>query len=139
MRTAEKWAKALNTAVNFIDVFGDNFGEGKLTDIVNITTEGTKLVVSNKYGTTKEFSFGNSSTRQIYEEIASNLESFKTRYPGHVFLHQGTHSGKVITSFSSKILLDETRSTREHQAIVVLKGKSVTVRFEITETFEKSF
>ena len=140
MRTVEKWAKALTSAIAFVDMFGENLGDGKLTELISISTEGTKLIVSNKFGTTKSFTFGNAHTRQIYEEIAANVEGFRTKYPGHVLVHQGTHAGKVITSFSSKILLDkEALASRERQAVVILKGKTVTVRYEITETFHKSF
>jgi hypothetical protein len=139
MRTVERWAKALTSAIAFVDIFGENLGDGKLTELISIYSEGTKLIVSNKFGTTKSFTFGNAHTRQIYEEIASNLEGFDTRYPGQVFVHQGTHSGKVITTLSSKLLLTGGKSTRERQAVVILKGKSVEVRYEITETFHQSF
>lgn len=135
MKTAEKWAIAVTKAIAFVDMFGDNFGSTKLSDIVKISCEDNKLVVTNVYGTQKSFVFGNAHTRQIYEEIASNLEGFKTNYNGNVFAHQGAHAGKIITTISTKLILDANLATRERVATIILKGKEVSVRYEITETF----
>jgi len=137
MKTAERWAIAVTKAIAFVDMFGDNFGSTKLSEIVKICCEDNKIVVANVYGTQKSFVFGNAHTRQIYEEIASNLEGFKTNYKGSVFAHQGAHAGKIITTFSSKLLLEGNLTTRERVAVVILKGKEVSIRYEITETFSE--
>lgn len=138
MKTVEKWALALNKAISFVDQFGENYGETKFSDLVKIETEGNRIIITNKYGTTKSFVFGNVHTRQIYDEIASNLEGFKTPYRVFVNTHQGSHAGKVITTLTTKLLLSNG-SSREHVAVVTLKNREVSVRYEIAETFTEEF
>jgi hypothetical protein len=138
MNTVEKWALALNRAISFVDQFGENYGETKFKEMIKIETEGNRIIITNKYGTIKSFVFGNSHTRQIYDEIASNLEGFKTPYRVYVNTHQGFHAGKVITTLTTKLLLSNG-SSREHVAVVTLKNREVSVRYEIAETFTEEF
>jgi len=135
MKTVDKFIHAVNKALSFVDIFGDNLGGTKLPDSVFLFKEYNKLAIKNQFGATKTFDFNKQNSRQIFEEIHTCLESFKSNYPGYVFVHQGMHGNKVITTFSSQIALDGSLSKRERMAIVTREGNKISVRFEIREIF----
>ncbi len=140
MKNVEKYVVALNKAISFIDMFGENFGEPRLSDCIQIATDGKKITITNRFGTTKTFTFGGAHMGQILDEVAANIESFKTNYRGFAMVHNGAHSGKIISTFTSKIILDDgIRASRQRVAVLTLKGREVYNRYEITETFGEDF
>lgn len=135
MKTMKKFVNAVNKAINFVDIFGNNLGGATLIGCVELTTEQNKLVIKNRFGAVKSYEFVEENSRQIYEEIAEAIKEFKPNYPGYVSIHQGKHGDKVITTLSSQIYLNDRDSTISRVAVIAQKGKKVTCRFEIKETF----
>jgi len=137
MKTCQKFADAVNKAIAFIDIFGDNLQEKKLTDCVSVTAKGNKIVVSNSFGTSKEFDFN--QLANIYDEINAGLSAFTTGYTGYISLHDGYHGDKSIGNFQSKLALNGTLNYRVREATVYLKGRKVWLKLEITEIFTEEF
>jgi len=130
----EKFVLSIQRALSFVDLFGDNFGNGTLKEALTVRYNKVGFVsIINNFGTKKEFNWEDFSA--IGDEIANCLESFQTKYPGSIWVHHTIHGGKKLLTFNSKIFLNGTKSYRTKTATIKVAGEEVELQFEIIETF----
>ena len=130
----KNFISAINSSVIFIDVFGDNLGGDKLTDIVKISsTEKKVITVVNKFGTVKNFS--KEELGPVCDEISNCLESFKSNYPGYVRAQWSLNGNKRTLTLSSTIFLNGTKSVRRKEACISIVGREISVEYQISESF----
>jgi hypothetical protein len=133
---SQKFVKLIDSALNFVDLFGDNFNTTKLSEIVELSsTKDGKICIKNIFGTVKSYEFSEKQFQQIIDEIASCVENFNPKYPGYVVVHSSSYGNKLILTISTKIWLDGTNSYRERTAVITIDGKKSFTRFNISETF----
>ena len=130
--------KAIQGAIVWIDIFGENLGQSKLSNSFSISCTKETVIIKTQTET-KEFSI--EDLGEIFFEIQLKLRNFLPLYQGYVDSNPlvRVSSEKYLAAFSSTLFMDGSNSIRSRMVEMTISKKGISSRYTEKEVFTEKF
>ena len=130
--------RAIQAAIVWIDIFGENLGQSKLSNSFSISCTKETIILKTETET-KEFSI--EDLGEIFLEVQLKVHNFLPLYQGWASLNPLVRLSdeKYLATFNSTLFMDGSNSIRTRMVEMTISKKGITSRYTEKEVFTEKF